>query len=348
MKKVNEEGEAVYSKEQAEKQAFEDFSSIAEETQQSGDPALISSDQASVVGRALLAFQNTPIQLNRSIKKAAQDIYNKRRAPGLTLAQSNMSNMSKILYYGTVQTAMFSALQNALFALVPGFDDDDDDDLTEKEQKEKYGKVIETKQSRILHGMIDTTLKGGFGIPGAFLATAKSAYLEYDKQKQKKFLADHAYTILALANLAPSVGSKLRKVYSGTQTLSREKDVIAAREWDVTINGKFNLSPNYKAYGSITEGLTNIPLDRVYSELESLSETLDSRNTIYQRMALALGWRAYDVGAGNEDNKEVKKKVRAKKATEKKKKKEEKRKTQSTYGGKTYKKKLYKPSKEYK
>jgi hypothetical protein len=192
--------------------------------------------------------------------------------------------------------------------------------------------------------MIDTTLKGGFGIPGAFLATAKSAYLEYDKQKQKEFLADHAYTVLALANLAPSVGSKLRKVYSGIQTLGRDKNVIAERKWDVTIDGKFNLSPSYKAYGSITEGLTNIPLDRAYSELESLSETLDSRNTIYQRMALALGWRAWDVGATNEENDFIK--ANAKKSNARKKEAERKKKT-TTYGGKTYNKKQYKPSKQY-
>ena len=47
LKKVNEEGEALYTKEQAEEMAFKDFSQISEETQQSGDPALISSDQAS-------------------------------------------------------------------------------------------------------------------------------------------------------------------------------------------------------------------------------------------------------------------------------------------------------------
>ena len=34
-------------KKQAEEMAFKDFSQISEETQQSGDPALISSDQAS-------------------------------------------------------------------------------------------------------------------------------------------------------------------------------------------------------------------------------------------------------------------------------------------------------------
>ena len=185
LKKVNEEGEALYTKKQAEEMAFKDFSQISEETQQSGDPALISSDQASIVGRVLLAFQNTPIQLNRSIKKAALDIKNRRRTPGQTLLQSDFSNLSKIIYYGTIQNVIFSALQNALFALIPGFEEEDDE-LTEEEQLEKYGKVYSTKQARIIQGMIDTTLKGGFGLPGAFISTLKNAYaVVWDKQEKK-------------------------------------------------------------------------------------------------------------------------------------------------------------------
>ena len=315
LKKVNEEGEALYTKEQAEEMAFKDFSQISEETQQSGDPALISSDQASIVGRVLLAFQNTPIQLNRSIKKAALDIKNRRRTPGQTLLQSDFSNLSKIIYYGTIQNVIFSALQNALFALIPGFEEEDDE-LTEEEQLEKYGKVYSTKQSRIIQGMIDTTLKGGFGLPGAFISTIKNAYTEYDKQEQKEFMADHTYTILALANLSPSVGSKLRKVYSAIQTKRFEKDVIEEREWDITIDGKFNLSPSYKVLGTLTEGFTNLPLDRAVTEVNALTEALDYRNTVWQRVALALGWRSWDVGAENEEHELIKTEAKAKRKEE--------------------------------
>jgi len=315
LKKVNEEGEALYTKKQAEEMAFKDFSQISEETQQSGDPALISSDQASIVGRVLLAFQNTPIQLNRSIKKAALDIKNRRRTPGQTLLQSDFSNLSKIIYYGTVQNIIFSALQNALFALIPGFEEEDNE-LTEEEQLEKYGKVYSTKQGRIINGMIDTTLKGGFGLPGAFISTIKNAYQEYDKQEKKKFMADHTYTILALANLSPSIGSKLRKVYSGIQTKKFEKDVIEERDWDITIDGKFNLSPSYKVLGALTEGFTNLPLDRAVTEVNALTEALDYRNTVWQRVALALGWRSWDVGAENEEHELIKTEAKAKRKEE--------------------------------
>ena len=294
----------------AEKQAFEDFSQISEETQQSGDPALISSDQASALGRLLLAFQNTPIQLNRSIKKAALDIKNRRRSPGQTMVQSDFSNLSKIIYYGAIQNIIFSALQNALFALIPGFGDDDDE-LTEEEQKEKYGKVVSTKQARIINGISDTLLKGGFGVPGAFISTAKNMYMEYNKQEKKEFLADHTYTILAGANLAPPVGSKLRKIYSAIQTNKFEKDVIKERGWDVTIDGRFNLSPSYRVLGSFTEGATNLPLDRMVSEVNAITEALDSRNTTWQRLALAMGWKTWDVSAKNEEHDLIKTKAKA-------------------------------------
>jgi chloramphenicol 3-O-phosphotransferase len=293
------------SKAEAEAQAFEDFSQISEETQQSGDPALISSDQASSLGRLVLAFQNTPIQLNRSIKKAFLDLYNRRRSPGQTQLQSDMGNVSKMVYYGAIQNLIFSSLQSALFALIPGFDDDDDE-LTEEEQKLKYGKVVSTKQSRIINSMIDTTLKGGFGLPGAVVSTLKNVYQEYEKQDAKGFTADHTYTVLTAANISPPIGSKLRKMYGGIQTKQFDKDVIKERGWDVTIDGKFNLSPSYSVLGSEVEAFTNIPLERMVSEIDAITEAMDSRNSAGQRIALSLGWKTYDVGAVNEEHELIK------------------------------------------
>lgn len=305
LKKVDADGEKLYTQEQAEKKAFEDFSQISEETQQSGDPALISSDQASVLGRLVLAFQNTPIQLNRSIKKSAQDLYNRRRTPGQTQFQSDVGNLSKIVYYGAIQNLIFSSLQTALFAMIPGFQEDDDE-LTEEEQQAKYGEVISTKQSRIINGMIDTTLKGGFGLPGAVISTLKNVAQEYIKQDKKGFTADHAYTLLQAVNLSPPVGSKLRKGYSAIQTKKFDKDVITKRGFDITINGKFNLSPAYSVVGNVLEGTLNIPTARLVDEVNSITEALDARNTAMQRLALALGWKTWDVGAKNEEHELIK------------------------------------------
>jgi hypothetical protein len=274
-----------FSKEDAQTKAFEDFSSISDETQQSGDPMLISSQQASVLGRLVLAFQNTPMQYTRLMKKAGQDLINGRG--------DWKTNISKIAYYGAIQNFIFSALSNALFALVPGFDDEDE---TEEQALLKE----EQKASRILQSMIDTILRGS-GLTGAAVSTIKNTILEYYKQEEKGFTADHTYTVLQLSNVSPPIGSKLRKVYSAIQTYKFEKAVISERGFDVTIDGKFNLSPSWDVLGNLTSAGLNLPLDRLVQEINGIAEALDARNTQWQRIALALGWRTWGVNAKDEE-----------------------------------------------
>ena len=113
---------------EAEDAAWKDFSSITENTQQSGDPALISQEQATQLGRLVLAFQNTPMQINRLMKKSGMMIVRRQRYPGMTQMQSDFTNMGRIIYYGAIQNFIFNALQQAWFAMLPGFDEDDDPD----------------------------------------------------------------------------------------------------------------------------------------------------------------------------------------------------------------------------
>ena len=81
-------------------------------------------------------------------------------------------------------------------------------------------------------------------------------------------------------------------------------------------DGKVNLSPKYALVGNIASGIANIPLDRVYDEVNSISEALDNRNTEWQRIALALGWKTWDVGAENEENEAIKAAGKAKRKQE--------------------------------
>lgn len=320
---VDAKGKKVYTEKQAKEKAFADFSEISDQTQQSGDPALISSDQAGTLGRVVLNFMNTPIQLNRSIKKSFLDIVNRRRTPGYTQAQSDFSNVSKMIYYGFIQNAIFSTLQAGLFALIPGFNDDDEEKTEEELQEAEDKKMFYT-----INSMIDTTLKGGFGIPGAVVSTIKNVIIEWNRQNDRGFMADDSKTLLAFLNLSPAVGSKARKVTSAFKTERYERDVISERGFDVTIDGRFNLSPAWSAAGNLVEGAINIPLARVVDEINSITEALDSRNTVYQRIALALGWKSWAVGARNEENDLIKvvakyrKKLNKKEETRKKKAKE--------------------------
>jgi hypothetical protein len=273
------------SQAEAEAKAFEDFSAISDETQQSGDPMLVSAQQSSHLGRLVLAFQNTPMQYTRLMKKAGQDLINGRG--------DAKTNISKIAYYGFIQNLIFSALQNSLFALIPGFDDEEEDD-------EQYEKIINTKTERIVNSMVDTILRGS-GLTGAVVSTLKNTINRYYKEEKKGYNADHAYTLLELANVSPPIGSKMRKVYGAIQTKKFDKDVMTAQGWDVTLDGRFNISPNYEILGSLASAGLNLPLDRALAEIDGISEALDARNTSYQRLALGLGWRTWDVKAKKEE-----------------------------------------------
>jgi hypothetical protein len=298
------------SKKEAEAKAFEDFGRISDETQQSGDPMLISQQQSSHLGRLILAFQNTPMQYTRLMKKAGKDIVNRRG--------SLVENLSKIAYYGFVQNLIFSSLQSALFALIPGFDDEEEDDAK-----------IEDKVIRTANSMVDTILRGS-GLAGAVVSTLKNAIMRYQKEAKKAEeeygAGDQTYTMLELANISPPIGSKLRKVYSAIQTKKFNQAVIDEMGYGLTIDGKFNPSPNYEIIANVSSATANIPLDRLLSEVKSINEAFDSRNTSYQRIALALGWRTWDVNVKNEEQdiiKVVSKIIKKEMAAEKRKKERE-------------------------
>ena len=282
--------------EAAEKQAFEDFSKTADEAQQSSDPYLVSQEQRSVLGRLVLAFQNTPMQYTRLMKKAMKDLANGRG--------DAKTHISKIIYYGAVQNFIFSALQSALFAVIPGFDDEDESEMTEAEL-EKLERKNDKRTLRIINSMTDSILKGS-GVRGAALATIKNSITEYFAQKEKGFMADRGAVILQVLSLSPPIGSKLRKINSALAGEAFNKDVLEARGFSVTKDGRVNLSPAYSIIGSLVSGVANIPMDRMVDIINGYSEALDSRNTTWQRIALALGWKTWDVGAKNEEHDQIK------------------------------------------
>ena len=283
------------SKKEAEEQAFLDFSKISDETQQSSDPALVSQVQRSNLGRLVFAFQNTPMQMTRLMKKDALDIINGRGDWRVKVA--------RITYYGAIQNFIFSSLQSALFAMLPGFDDDDED-LTAAELDKKNAKE-EAKIARVLNSMLDTLLRGS-GVYGAVFSTVKNTIREYNKQEEKGFMSDHAYTVLSLFNISPPISSKARKIHSAIQTKKFEKDEIAARGWGIVADGRLDLGPNWTILGKVLSAAVSVPLDRVVDELTSISEAFDARNKAWQRIALALGWKTWDVGAIEENAEAIK------------------------------------------
>ena len=278
--RVNTKLKEGKSKEVAEREAFEEFSAIAEETQQSADPALISQQQSGPLGRLILAFANTPMQYARLIKKAAQDLAARRGDP--------KTHISKIIYYLAVQNIIFTSMQTALFAMM--FDDDEEDEELKAE--------INKKEFSVANNMIDTLLRGA-GLAGAAVATVKNAILQYHKEVNKEYGEDHAYVLLQLANISPPIGSKLRKVYRAIQTSEFDKDVIDERGFAID-------SPIYRVGGDLISAATNVPADRLVNKLNNVISAFDEDNKTWQRIALGLGWSTWELNVKNEEHELIK------------------------------------------
>jgi len=254
---------------EAERKAMLDFQEIAEETQQSARPDRISQQQASNLGRIILAFANTPMQYNRLIKKAAGDLINKRG--------DWRANVSRILYYGAVQNFIFASLQNALFALA--FDDEGDD------EKQKI------KEERIVNSMLDSILRGS-GIAGATLATIKNVILEFVEQEEKGFRADYGQVVVEGLQVSPPLGSKARKLYSALLNYKYNKKAMSRMSM-LDYN-----NPSWLALGNVVEATTNIPMARAIRKIDNLREAMNQENTNLQRLFLALGWSSWDLNVG--------------------------------------------------
>ena len=296
------------TKEQAETQAFLDFQEVTEVSQQSARPDMISQQQASPLGRLILSFQNTPMQYARIMNKASRDLVNGRG--------DNKTHISKIAYYGVVQGIIFGALQSALFAA--------DDD-------EEYDK----KSRRIMNQMVDSVLSG-IGYGGKAISTVKNTIVEYAKQQDKGWNADHTYTILQLIGFSPPIGSKLRKIYSSIQTDKYNEGVYSKRGFTLD-------NPIWNAIGNVVEGITNVPLGRLSNKMLNVDNALDEHHEWWQRAALLLGWNTWDLGIRDPDIEAIK---NSNKKNKKNKKNNKKKTTKNTKNESVNKKKQQQERKE--
>ena len=262
VKKYIKEG---LDKEAAEKKAFTDFQEVAEETQQSARPDRISSQQASSLGRLVLAFGNTPMQYARLTKKASLDLINGRG--------DWKTNISKIAYYSVIQNIIFSSLQQGLFALL--FDEEDD-------EKEK------SRYFRIGNSSIDTLLRGA-GVYGAAAATVKNMVLEIIEQS-KKSRPDYTKVAMEATALSPPINSKLRKLESAGKTFTYKQ----SKEKVFTEGFSFE-NPGFLAAGKTISALTNLPADRVVQKADHIHTAMQDETELWQAIALSLGWSEWDL-----------------------------------------------------
>ena len=256
----------------AEKKAFEEFMEFTEYTQQSSRPDLISQQQASSLGRPILAFANTPMQMFRRHKRRIQDIANRRG--------NDAENVASGLYYGAAQTMIFSFLANAMFA-VDDESGDEEDIKHAKRQKDRYVNTI-----------VDSYLRG-MGTQGAAVAAFKNGLLSFIKESKKDWNADYANVVIDMLNVSPPIGSKARKIYSAGQTYKYNKEVIPEMGLDFD-------NPAIMGIANILSATLNIPADRAVMKLQNIRDASMGDFENWQRISMLMGINKWNLGVGEE------------------------------------------------
>ena len=287
-----------YSLKDAEARAFEDFQEVAEATQQSARPDMISQQQASPLGKFILAFQNYGSQVVRIKKKAVLDLVNRRMTPPYkSQTESDVANVSKIIHYAVIQNVLFHGLQTALFALMFASDEDD----------EEAQKLIEKKKGRFFQGMVDTILRGT-GITGGVISVLKNTAIKWNEnQKKEKWKREKNIIFKELLQISPPMGIKERRISGGETTQYYDENAIENMDLFDFDN------PIWPSTFNIIEGTTNLPLGSTYQNIYNAKSATDSELDAWKRLHLFGGWNTWDVGIKNEEIEAAKQTTKEKK-----------------------------------
>ena len=249
---------------EAEAQALLEWRQISEESQQSANPSKISQQQASDAGRLILMFANTPMQYARMMKRAGQDLVNRRG--------DAKTNISKIAYYGFVQNLLFNGLQNALFKM--GFDDTD-----EVDEKGIY---------RTANGMLDGILRGT-GIGGAAVSVGKNFLMDvYERSNRDR--PEYVDAAWKLTQFSPPLGSKISKIKQAAYAFDNKK----MRE-EIYSKGFSLDNPAMMSGAKTISATTNVPLDRLLQKYNNIDAALAEDTELWERIAMLGGWPEWQI-----------------------------------------------------
>ena len=250
---------------EAEKRAMEDWIEVTQENQQSSRADRISYQQASTLGKVILNFANTPMQYNRIMYRSYKDLINRRG--------DDKTNLSKIVHYGALQSTMFTALQQAVFALYTG-------DARPEDADKKAFKMIDSMTQTWLRGL-------GFG--GAFADMNKQVFIDLYKRSQgnnyKKDLGEAAWKVFSIS---PPISAKIDKLRRSIDTYDYEGDMMLRKPLDPD-------DPFYSMLGQGLEGVFNIPMNRALIKLKNVRNFMDEEIEWYNRLFSILGYNEYSL-----------------------------------------------------
>lgn len=279
--RINTYKDEGYSVAQAEKAAFSDFRQATINSQQSSDPRMVSQQQASTMGRFVLQFGNTPGQYTRIQIKALKDISNGRG--------DLKANIGKIMYYGILQNAMFTILQQAL--VVAFFDEDDE--------------WIGSEEGRtVVDGMLSSTLRG-LGVYGALIDVSMRTASVWQKEKAKGFMGKNEKVVIEALGMSPAVRSISRNIISAADVIKWREDEFGVDPYDLH-------SPEVEQAALIAQGAFNFPAKRILDKAHNIESIMSGQNEAWQNVGLALGWRDWQLGVGEAGEKAKERKLEKK------------------------------------
>jgi len=261
---------------EAQKKAFEEFMEISEKSQQSSDPSKISQQQSTDMGRLLLQFVNTPMQYNRLQLADIKDLINRRGNP--------LQKISRIAYYGAVQNLWFNFMQQGLFAL--GFGDDDE-----------FGDAeIEDKYLNTANSMFDSILRGT-GLAGMTVSVIKNTVLDAYKRSGRT-RPEYQDVIYKLLDFSPAIKNKFSKIknaaYQFDSPMRRQQMIDKGFSLD---------NPAFTAFAKVVSAVTNVPLDRGLQKIENIQYAMSDDSETWQKVAALMGWPEWQL-TGQDDKKE--------------------------------------------
>jgi len=258
----------------AKKQAYNEWTALSREAQQSSDALEVSSQQAGGLGRILLAFANTPMQYNRIIYKAVSDIKNGRG--------DLKTNLSRIAYYGALQNLMFNALQQAVFAAA-GSDDEEE---------------IDEKTIGVINGMLDSLLRG-MGVSGTIVSALKDIGVDiYDRSQKPR--PEYVKVVSKAFNITPPIDVKMSKAARAANTYEYNRK-------NPMIKDPFNPNnPLYMSGALVVASTTNVPLDRILQKIINVNDAMREDQENWKRIMLVMGWSEWQLNTKQEQEEKEK------------------------------------------
>jgi hypothetical protein len=271
-----------------------------QETQQTKLESEKSAIQSSTIGSFLTTFGVVSMSYSRRAQAATRDLINGRGNPA--------ENIAKIVYYLGVQNAIFNLLQSGVVFYIGGDDD------------ENKRKKVATSANRMLDSFL-IGYGGIYGVGGKIVKNVaydmvlkglsdKAFNREATAEDRKEAMELVAFLTFSSPMFADLIG--LSEQEAKLQTNNALKDArrttvskslfneapllsIAARKVENSFR-YFSKGDYIKSGALMTEALTAVPLDRVLTKTESISDAINEDLEWWQRVARAMNLlRKYDM-----------------------------------------------------